>query len=1215
MAYRAEIEIGVKGASRLKELQDRLTKLSRAVEDANVQTIVDDSAVQSVNEYSRALSKANRILNETAIKLDKNGNAIGNYRENIKAYVTVLGQANEAQKITNNLIEQEISARIKATAELKAYNAAAAAPTRRGAATTMAGAYLRGSFKGGSQYAGPIGPGAASTTALASPFPARSRFFGGTQYTGPIGPGAASTILGGQSSPVAENIARQLQARKELLKVREAIGKLDQESIRAHNARLDLQAEYLTVLNRTRDAAKFRAAQPAQQLALPAFTQRGLQLLDDSVKANQSQLRIEQALNGERARGVRFLQKQAEEERRQLELGIAGVSRTNLLPADALRQEQALAAAAAKQTERLAIEQRIQTTAASTVTQYNLKLGLLQQMAAIGRRIQQSTEQELKNQRRINRQIKVRRGRERQRRTREALGSGIIGGAFPLLFGQGVGASLGGAAGGAAGGLLGGQFGFGLSLVGTQIGSLFDQLTKNAVNLGITLNPLTADVDQIIQRAGAANTEFAKTIKSLDDTKQAGQALDLATQKLAQEIGVKGVQALEDLGSESTKLQSQLEILGTKVLAFVSGPLAAFIAEINKGLESPQAQRIQTLNQARSEFFAGTASPEVTALFEERRSLEGPQTERNKRRVEIDEKIVQLINEQNAGLDRQAAVIANNTDLQNLKRTFTEQESVINGLIIDDLQQQFVILSGNNSLLKDAVYEAVKNNIQNEYYRDLIKEQNGELEDGIALLRRRNSLADLENRRQREQDAANRKAASEAERAAREAKRIQDEADRAARATQALSIELQLSRFITDQNIEIAKARRDGNSELVYTLQINKELNVLAANIAKIENEKLSAQDEALKIAIAREQAAQKLNNLEQAKLDREKDIEDAVKKNLRSIQNEIDLSQARLNGTEDQVKLEQQLQAIKESTGVKDAQALEDLKTKLLLLQEQLASEKAIQEVRDIQQRTATAGAGLRAGFIGQAGQAFEQQLQQGATAERATEIALLTREMELAELQAQSLQNAVLGIGDAFAAAMTTGVSELIAGTKSAEEVFSDFLKNVGNTLLQAAQQMIATYIAIGIAKAFAGLGNSSAGSGDLAARSNKIFDGSSLYSQPPVPFKANGGPVQGGQPYMVGERGPELFVPSSNGGVMRNEDMRQLMGRSPVSNAPSMNFTFETTNIGGTEYVSREQLEAAMATTRRQAANDGAKRGMNMTLDRMQNSPRTRARVGIA
>ena len=75
------------------------------------------------------------------------------------------------------------------------------------------------------------------------------------------------------------------------------------------------------------------------------------------------------------------------------------------------------------------------------------------------------------------------------------------------------------------------------------------------------------------------------------------------------------------------------------------------------------------------------------------------------------------------------------------------------------------------------------------------------------------------------------------------------------------------------------------------------------------------------------------------------------------------------------------------------------------------------------------------------------------------------------------------------------------------------------------------------------------------------------------------------------MVGERGPELFVPSANGGVMRNEDMRQLMGRSPIGNAPQMNFTFETTNIGGQEFVSREQLEAAMVTTRRQAASDGA------------------------
>ena len=56
------------------------------------------------------------------------------------------------------------------------------------------------------------------------------------------------------------------------------------------------------------------------------------------------------------------------------------------------------------------------------------------------------------------------------------------------------------------------------------------------------------------------------------------------------------------------------------------------------------------------------------------------------------------------------------------------------------------------------------------------------------------------------------------------------------------------------------------------------------------------------------------------------------------------------------------------------------------------------------------------------------------------------------------------------------------------------------------------------------------------------------------------------------------------------------------------------FLDSTINGTEYVSRDQLEAAMAATRRPAAQEGANRGMNMTLDKIQNSPSTRSRVGI-
>tara|TARA_B100000287_G_scaffold29886_1_gene28101 strand:- start:155 stop:2707 length:2553 start_codon:yes stop_codon:yes gene_type:complete len=56
-------------------------------------------------------------------------------------------------------------------------------------------------------------------------------------------------------------------------------------------------------------------------------------------------------------------------------------------------------------------------------------------------------------------------------RGRGAFSSAMIGGMFPLLFGQGRAASLGGGLGGLAGGALGGGLGFGLSLFGTVIGS------------------------------------------------------------------------------------------------------------------------------------------------------------------------------------------------------------------------------------------------------------------------------------------------------------------------------------------------------------------------------------------------------------------------------------------------------------------------------------------------------------------------------------------------------------------------------------------------------------------------------------------------------------------------------------------------------------------------------------------------------------------------
>jgi len=202
--------------------------------------------------------------------------------------------------------------------------------------------------------------------------------------------------------------------------------------------------------------------------------------------------------------------------------------------------------------------------------------------------------------------------------------------------------------------------------------------------------------------------------------------------------------------------------------------------------------------------------------------------------------------------------------------------------------------------------------------------------------------------------------------------------------------------------------------------------------------------------------------------------------------------------------------------------------------------------------------------------------------------------------------------GIGNAIGNSLANGISSLIEGSATVKEVFADMLKSIGQVLVQEGTKMIATYIAIGIAKIFAGMGSTFGSQGTQIQNDfGNFFRGATTPTFTP---RASGGPVNRNSTYMVGENGPELFVPSQAGRIESNSDMRSMMSRQR-SNAPAMNFTFETTNIGGQEFVSREQLEAAMAVTRRQAASDGARRGMNMTLDKMQQSPATRRRVGIS
>jgi len=172
---------------------------------------------------------------------------------------------------------------------------------------------------------------------------------------------------------------------------------------------------------------------------------------------------------------------------------------------------------------------------------------------------------------------------EDRRIRRQVQSSALIGGAFPLLFGQGLAASAGGFAGGAAGGLLGGQFGFALSLVGTQIGAFIDGLGKKATELGDALRKPSENIEILVQRAGISGTALERQISKLEELGLQATAADIA---LAEIDEFADVEQLKKLSKSFQELGNIFAKLNTQLLSFVSQGLGDFAEKVNEILQS-----------------------------------------------------------------------------------------------------------------------------------------------------------------------------------------------------------------------------------------------------------------------------------------------------------------------------------------------------------------------------------------------------------------------------------------------------------------------------------------------------------------------------------------------------------------------------------------------------------------------------------------------------
>lgn len=154
--------------------------------------------------------------------------------------------------------------------------------------------------------------------------------------------------------------------------------------------------------------------------------------------------------------------------------------------------------------------------------------------------------------------------------------------------------------------------------------------------------------------------------------------------------------------------------------------------------------------------------------------------------------------------------------------------------------------------------------------------------------------------------------------------------------------------------------------------------------------------------------------------------------------------------------------------------------------------------------------------------------------------EKAALQAKEDLAKLlePANQVETAARSIGTAF----TDSFYSVIEGTATTQEALSNLFKNIANSFFDMAAQIITQLLVIKAIESATSIfgGGSKAkgftGAGPVAFPSNLNIGGFGGA----LGFRAEGGPVTAGAPYVVGERGPELFVPGRSGTIVPNDQM---------------------------------------------------------------------------
>ena len=713
---------------------------------------------------------------------------------------------------------------------------------------------------------------------------------------------------------------------------------------------------------------------------------------------------------------------------------------------------------------------------------------------------------------------------ERQRKLKEGRQNRQIGDlaasiGFPLLFGGGPGAVGGGAIGSIVGSLAG--VGFGGQILGSAIGQQLDKLGQAALQTGEVFNKLTRNVDQLIPKLGTSTQPgFAGTAQFLVSQGRGSEVATAARNAFENAYGPGALKRFEELGRTSKEFNQVMAELGVQLQDFISGPLRGFLEVIKKvtgtGGDTP-LEKLRTGAQEKADAL-GPRIKELESLsnpsFGDRQELSALQTQRELH-LSVVEDYTRRINGEtgknltlnkilNDVLSQQASIQEKQTDLVRTRLTARR----------DDFARAEGVLA----------IERAENDLANTR-KQLTEEEGRENQDTLLILQLKNQIKEKEGVLDRARlNSANNVLTVE--------RAINAEVSSLQQATISLFQQLggaQLAMLDMSSSEEQSFERRQTGLQLESELRLKTlELQREQALVGKIEGEVRDAINEKFDLAVRLEKRATDLQ------LERNRQAE---------------------------VLRQNREQEIKDNRELLRLESERNAKLKIRSMNFERKAELSTAgfgffgQSEDFQEQTLGSTAAQLESYNEQIAK-MKQRLQELRDAEVDPDV-ILAQKFKVEDLEAvrdsyERLQPSIDAAAIAQARftdamAVTVPVTDslfdsliaVVEGTKTAEQAFADFLRSIASMLADTAKQMIATYIAIGIARMFAGLPQMSSGQGiDITA-----VDAGTVNSLGGLNFggyRADGGRTTPGNAYIVGERGPELFVPGAQGNIVPNNAM---------------------------------------------------------------------------